>query len=525
MIDPAPAAPALRIVGMSKSFGPALVLDGVSLDLARGEILGLLGHNGSGKSTLIKCLAGFHRPDRVEKLELNGATTTADAMGTGSRIAFVHQDLGLMNDLTILENFLLTDRAALSGVSIPWKELRVSVAQALRRFGLDFPLDTRVDSLSQADRCLVAVVRAVEGLGGATDGQVLVLDEPTPFLPAAGVAKLFALMRSFTGEGGSIIFVAHDIDEVREITDHIVVLRDGRRVAAFDTGATGRDEIIEAIVGQTLQHHHVRRGDDNRLRRDAVWQVSGLAGAGVADCDFSVAPGEIIGVTGLIGSGAASVPELLTGARRARAGLLRGPGRDRPIAIDLARIPQWKLMEQEVFLLPDDRLRKSGVGGLSLAENIALPALPGFTRALQLMRGPLRQHVETVVSASGVIPAEPDMPLQSFSGGNQQKALIAKWLALSPRILALSEPTQGVDVGARQSIYAAIEGAARAGAAVVLYSSDAGELAQICDRVLIFSGGRISAELAGEAIGKDAIVSASLRQAGATRHDVTEAAA
>ncbi len=510
---------------MGKSFGPALVLDGVSFDLARGEILGLLGHNGSGKSTLIKCLAGFHRPDSIETLALHGVPVTADVAGTGSRIAFVHQDLGLVNDMTILENFLLTDRRALSGVSIPWKELRASVAQALRRFGLDFPLDARVDSLSLAARCLVAVVRAVETLGGAAEGQVLILDEPTPFLPAAGVAKLFALLRGFAGAGGSIIFVAHDIDEVREITDRIIVLRDGRKVAAFDTRATGRDEIIEAIVGRTLQHHHVRRGDTERLRRDETWQVSGLSGRGVADCTFSVASGEILGVTGLIGSGAASVPELLTGASQARTGLLQGPGRDGPVEIDLAATPLRDLMAQEVFLLPDDRLRKSGVGGLSLAENIALPALPGFTQALRLMRRSLRQHVETVVRTSGVAPAEPGMLLGSFSGGNQQKALIAKWLSLSPRILALSEPTQGVDVGSRQLIYAAIEGAARAGAAVVLYSSDAGELAQICDRVLIFSAGRVSAELAGEAISKDVIVSASLRQAVAAQHDMTGAAA
>ncbi|MGI6853677.1 ATP-binding cassette domain-containing protein [Mesorhizobium sp. 1B3] len=509
---------------MSKSFGGARVLDGVSLELARGEILGLLGHNGSGKSTLIKCLAGFHWPDRIERLELNGGATTAAAAVAGRRIAFVHQDLGLVHGLTILENFLLTDRRALSGLSIPWKELRASVGKALRRFGVDFPLDTRIDSLSQADRCLIAVVRAVETLSGDDGDQVLVLDEPTPFLPASGVAKLFTLMRSFARAGGSIIFVAHDIDEVREITDRIVVLRNGRRVAGFDTRTTGRDEIIGAIVGQTLQHHHVRRGDAGRLRGDSAWQVSGLTGAGVVDCNFTVAPGEILGVTGLIGSGAASVPELLTGACQAAGGTLRGPGQAAPDEIDLARIPLRELMARNVFLLPDDRLRKSGVGELTMAENIALPALPRFTRAMRLMRKPLRQHIETVLRHSGAIPADPNMDLHSFSGGNQQKALIAKWLALSPRILALSEPTQGVDVGSRQSIYAAIEGAALRGAAVVCYSSDAGELEQICDRVLILSGGRITAELAGETISKDAIVSATLGMTGPATQEMKRGA-
>lgn len=519
-----PAGPALRIVGMSKSFGPALVLDGVSLDLERGEILGLLGHNGSGKSTLIKCLAGFHRPDAIERLELGGEPATVDAAGTGSRLAFVHQDLGLVNDLTIAENFLLTDRQALSSMSIRWKDLRASVARELRRFGLDFDPDARVDTLGQADRCLVAVVRAVATLGSGAEGQVLVLDEPTPFLPAAGVEKLFTLMRGFREAGGSVIFVAHDIDEVREITNRIIVLRDGRKVAEFATQTSSRDEIIEAIVGRSLQHHHVQRGDGGRLRRDMVWQVSALSGSGVTDCAFSVAPGEIVGVTGLIGSGAANIPELLTGARQARAGKLDGPGKHGPVQLDLSKVPIHEMMKQGVFLLPDDRLRKSGVGGLTLGENLALPALPYHTRQLRLMRSALRRHVEMVVRASGAIPAEPDMLLQSFSGGNQQKALIAKWLALSPRILALSEPTQGVDVESRQFIYAAIEEAAKAGAAVVCYSSDAGELAQICDRVLVFSDGRISAELAGDAIGKDAIVSASLGQGGGVGQENLEAA-
>ena len=506
--------PALRIEAMRKAFGPVTVLKDVSLDLPRGEVLGLLGHNGSGKSTLIKCLAGYHRPDSIGKLELNGEAVTADADGTGNRLAFVHQDLGLVHGLTILENFLLADRRALSGVSIPWRTLRASVESALQRFGLNFSPDDRIENLSQADRCLVAVVRAVETLGGDAGGKILVLDEPTPFLPVAGVEKLFALIRRFARAGGSVIFVAHDIDEVREITDRIVVLRDGRKVAEFETCDTDREAIIAAIVGRTLQHHHVRRGDSGRLRRGGVWQVEGLSGVGVADCSFAVAPGEILGLTGLIGSGAASVPELMTGARPAAGGTLRGSGADGPIELELSRTSLRDLMALNVFLLPDDRLRKSGVGGLTLAENIALPSMPRFTRAMRLLREPLRRHTETVVHESGAIPADPDMNLGSFSGGNQQKALIAKWLALAPRILALSEPTQGVDVGSRQSIYAAIENAAIEGAAVVCYSSDAGELDQICDRVLIFSGGCISAELAGDAISKDAIVAATLGTTG-----------
>ena len=459
---------------------------------------------------MIKCLAGFHRPDEIDAIEINGKATSIDVAGAGSQIAFVHQDLGLMNDLTVLENFVLTDRHALAGVTISWQQLRESVAASLSHFGLKLSLDARISSLSQADRCLIAIVRAVRSFEGATSGRVLILDEPTPFLPASGVEKLFALMRQFTQAGGSIIFVAHDIDEVREITDRIVVLRDGKRVADFDTSVTSRDEIIEAIIGRALQHHLSSRGDAKRVHDDTPWRITGLSGGGVQECDFTVAPGEILGVTGLVGSGASHVPELLTGARQSRTGHLCGQGKNSQV--DLATTTLNELMAREIFLLPDDRLGKSGIGELTLAENIALPALLVFTKAMCVMRDPLKRHVTRVVADAGVTPSDPVMLLGSFSGGNQQKAMIAKWLALSPRILALSEPTQGVDIGSRQSIYAAIEDAAKKGAAIVCYSSDAGELAQICDRVLIFFGGRIVAELEGDALGKDSIVSASLGQ-------------
>lgn len=505
--------PALRISELSKSFGASRALDRVSIELRRGEVLGLLGHNGSGKSTLIKCLAGFYRPDEIEALEIDGKRlgTDAKSVAPDQRIAFVHQDLGLLSELTVLENFLLTDQRALSGTTVPWNELKESVRAALHRYGLNFPLEVTVDTLEQADRCLIAVVRAIEALGpdkrSAGASRILILDEPTPFLPAKGVEKLFSLMRTFVEEGGSIIFVAHDIDEVMTITDRIVVLRDGRKVSEFNTAETERDAVIEAIVGRTLQHHHVRSSGATRVNQGQFWRVSNLSSETVVDCNFTLCSGEILGVTGLIGSGAAALPELVSGARRAYTGKIEGPGWE---TVDLASATIHEQMARGICLLPDDRLRKSGVGGLTLAENIALPSLTRFTSMLRLKMGAVEEHVNLVVQDSGVIPPNPLMTLQSFSGGNQQKALIAKWLALHPRILSLCEPTQGVDIGSRQTIYAAIEAAAMKGASVLCYSSDAGELAQICDRVIIMAGGQVIIELRGENLTKDAIVAASL---------------
>lgn len=507
---------ALSIRGLSKSFFGNPALRDVSLDIAEGEIVGLLGHNGSGKSTLVKCLAGYHQPDAIGRLELYGRPLShTDLVGSAAsgRLGFVHQDLGLITDLSVLENFQLT---ALRGQHRPYidgRAFRAEVSQALARFELDIGVDTPVATLSQADRCLVAVVRALRDLerrDGGSSGKLLILDEPTPFLPAAGVERLFTLMRRFAAAGGSIIFIAHDIDEVLAVTDRIVVLRDGANVAAFDTKDATRDAVVTAIVGKTLEFHHAQR--EAKDPTTARYRVEGLSGGELADVSFDLSPGEILGVTGLIGSGAALVPEFVSGARRARGGALEAFGE----AIELGATDVSSQMARGICLLPDDRLRKSGVGELPLAANIALPALDRFVRASLIDGKRLRDHVLGVVERSGAIPQRPNMPLGSFSGGNQQKALIAKWLALSPKIFAMSEPTQGVDVGSRQAIYRAIEAAARNGAAILCYSSDSGELAQICDRVLIVAKGRIVAELSGPDLTKNNITAASLGAAAAS---------
>jgi ribose transport system ATP-binding protein len=507
---------ALAISGLTKGFNGNLALRGVSLDVGQGEIVGLLGHNGSGKSTLVKCLAGYYLPDKVDRLELFGrSVSTADLaeLAARGRIGFVHQDLGLIPDLSVLENFQLTALRGQTRPYIDWRSFRIAVQQAMAGYGLDIDVDAPLSTLSQADRCLIAVVRALRDLdstGNAAAGneRLLILDEPTPFLPAAGVARLFALMRQFTASGGSVIFIAHDIDEVMSVTDRIIVLRDGENVASFLTAEVSRDEVVTAIVGKTLEFHHVEHRDQKS--GSDMFVVKDLSGGDLRDVSFTVSAGEIIGVTGLIGSGAALVPELLTGARSARRGTLEAFGQ----TIALARVTVGEQMQRGICLLPDDRLRKSGVGELSLAENLALPALDRFVTAGWLNVQKLTTHAETVARQSGAVPYRPAMALGSFSGGNQQKALIAKWLALEPKLFAMSEPTQGVDVGARQSIYAAIEDAARKGAAIVCYSSDSGELAQLCDRVIIISKGAIVAELGGTNLTKDNITTASLGTTG-----------
>jgi ribose transport system ATP-binding protein len=501
---------ALRIVGLSKAFEGTIALDNVSLTVRRGEVVGLVGHNGSGKSTLVRILAGYHRPDSLVELSLFGRHLPVNKLGLAERhrVGFVHQDLSLVPNLSILDNFLITLLRSVQRPYIDWPSARKRVTSALRRVGLEVSISVPVSELSQADRCLVAVARALDEFEDEalpTREQLLVLDEPTPFLPAEGVARLFAVMRQVAEDDGGIIFIAHDIDEVLSITDRIVVLRDGLVVAEFRTTDVSRDDVVSAIVGRPLEFHQLAR-EGAADQEHKLFRVRNLSGGGLQNVSLQVAAGEILGVTGLIGSGASALPELLTGARKAQGGILETPS----AIIDLAKCTVMDQMRHGICLLPDDRIRKSGVGALALVDNLVLPALKRFTSFGRLEGRAIADYARAIVESSGVLPPRPEMRLGTFSGGNQQKALMGKWLALKPKLFVMSEPTQGVDIGALQGIYAAIEKAAKQGMAIICYSSDSAELAQICGRVVIFHRGRVSVELSGSTLTKDAVTTACL---------------
>lgn len=502
--------PALSIANLSKRFGGALALDRVGLSVRRGEVHGLLGSNGSGKSTLIKVLAGFHRPESGAEVRLYGRPVSLPIPGPRVRalgLAFVHQHLGLIGSLSVTENLRLGDLATKSAWRIDWRAEHARAAAVFERYGLQLDPRAEVMRLSPVQQALLAIVRAVEDLrtGGSKQPGVLVLDEPTPFLPRAGVEQLFRLVRTATAEGASVIFVSHDVDEVREITDRATILRDGRFIDTVVTRDTSHEGFVERIIGRSMAAY----GGAAKARPggEPMVTVEGLAGQGLGPVSLSMAQGEILGLTGLIGSGYDAVPALIYGARRASAGRLRLGRR----SLRLTAVEPPDALARGIVYLPADRLGAAGVGSLPVADNVGLPVLHRLKRRLGLLDRDIAGHAAALGAQAGVRPNIPTLPLSALSGGNAQKALLAKWLQMEPALMLLDEPTQGVDVGARQTIWDALDRAAAGGTCILIGSTDYEQLAQLCHRVLVFARGQIVQELTGSALTKEAIAEACFR--------------
>lgn len=503
------SAPALAFSGLSKTFGGQRALRDVDFSVTAGEVHGLLGQNGSGKSTLIKILAGFHAPDPGASLRIGGQEVSLPLPPGGVRafgVAFVHQHLGLIPPVTVLENLLLTRLSGRGGVARPWAinwaEERSAARRLFERYQLDIDPSVPVSRLSSVERALLAIVRAVEEIaaGHPTNGHgVLVLDEPTPFLPRADVDRLFTLVRRVVAGGASVVFVSHDIDEVLEITDRATVLRDGSVAGRVATADATRDTLVGMIVGRALTPRPSR--SVATARAAAAVEVTGLVGGQVADVSLSLRAGEIVGLTGLLGSGYEQVPYLVYGAIEAHGGLLALGGQ----RIDLAAMTPAAAIKAGLVLIPGDRAVAGGVGALPIVDNVTLPALASRFRPFLLRRGAMLATGRSLGERFGVVPNRPTLQLGALSGGNQQKVVLAKWLQLSPKLILLDEPTQGVDVGARQTVYQAIRDAASSGACVLCASSDAEQLAEICDRVVVLGRGRIAAELAPPTLSKHTI--------------------
>ncbi len=503
------ARPVLQVSHLSKSFGGAKALHDVAFRVMPGEVHGLLGKNGSGKSTLVKILAGFHAPDPGGRLEFNGEAVDLPLKPGDYRrlgMSFVHQNLGLVPSLTVLENLRLVQLTTARTAFINWSAERAAAHQALARFGLDLDPGQRVDRLTPVERALLAIVRAFEEIEAARavtgkPGLVL-LDEPTPFLPAEGVAKLFALVRSIAALGSSVIFISHDIDEVMEITDHITVLRDGEVAGELVTADASHSQIVEMIVGR---HIAQTKRDLTPVDRPVFARVENLSGRMLESSDLSIGRGEILGLTGLIGSGYEEVPYLLFGANTCRSGeiVLAEGGR-----VTVSSIDPKAAIDRGFALLPGDRQGKSGIDSLAIVDNMFLPDVSRFFRGGRMRNGAMAREAHGLGVAFEVRPNDPSLRLSALSGGNAQKVLIARWMNRSPSLLLLDEPTQGVDVGTRQQIFAALRKAAADGMSVICASSDAEQLAEICDRVLVFAKGRICNEISGAALTKDGIAEA-----------------
>jgi ribose transport system ATP-binding protein len=494
-------AEALSAEGISKTFGGRGVLHEAAIRVRQGEALGLVGQNGSGKSTLIKILSGVYSPDDGGRVTVLGQDLPLPVPpGESARhgMAFVHQDLGLFEQGSLLENLRIGRYETGFGWQIRWRSEREACRVALERVGIDASPDTPLRELGQIDRALVAIARAVDQAMAASGGGVLVLDEPTSYLPRAGVERLFTAVRELRDSGFGIVFVSHRIDEVLALCDTVTVLRDGRIVGSLDAASATEDDVVSRMLGRSLEDFYPEPGEAGG---EVVLAARGVTGPGIDGLDFDVRSGEIYGVTGLLGMGQERLLYLLSGATRA-SGVLELDGE----RIPLERMTTRRARLAGIALLPADRLRASGVQAATAQENVTLATLGRHVRRGRINHGLERAAALALMKDYGVQPLEPGRILRTFSGGNQQKTLLAKWLTAEPRVLLLHEPTQGVDVGAKQQIFKQIRAAAAAGVAAVIATTEYEDLAGICDRVLVLREGRRATELAGASLTHDRLL-------------------
>jgi ribose transport system ATP-binding protein len=508
----------LDIRELSKTFDTTRVLDRVAFTLRGGEIRALMGENGSGKSTMIKILAGYHEPDRDARVELRGSSLTFPLKpGESGRLGmcFVHQDLGLVNAGTVVENLFVGQFQTGRARRIRWRSEIERAREALDRFGLtNVDPVQQVGTLDAADRASLAIVRATysltSGSGRPEAGRkgLLVLDETTSFLPDDGVNRVLDTVRKVRDEGNAVLFVSHRLEEVFALCDSVTVLRDGRVVMSQDLAETSREDLVRAMtggrVGMPVMSETGPR--DARSRPDTdetALVVTDLVCGPVGPVSFDLRRGEVVGLTGLLGSGFELLPYGLFGAASAsgRVGIA-----DR--SVPLSKLNPASAMRLGFGLVPADRMGHGGIGSASVADNITMLALNRKGRF-----SPVSDRAQSTTTAQAIrrFDIRPDRPTMEFahlSGGNQQKAIIAKWSGFTASVLLIHEPTRGVDIAAKQQILAAIRELAVAGRAILMASADCGDLASVCDRVLIVSLGRIRRTMTGDELTEQRIQAA-----------------
>ncbi len=471
----------LQVREVTKDFPGLRALDRVTLEIRAGEILALLGQNGSGKSTLVKVLAGIYTPDAGE-VEVRRSGAPGDVMH------FIHQDLGLIDGLTVIENLHLNLRG---GGLAPLRRSRERrhARELLARFGADLDVDSYVRDLTPAQRTIVAIARAMDGW--IDPHCVLVLDEPTAALHGEEVQILFRAVVQAARRGAGVVFISHRLEEVTQLADRIAVLRDGQLVADLDNEGLSVEHLAELIVGHETSIGEVGEWPDAAQAQPAL-SVRGLQGSTVHGLTFQVRPGEVVGVAGSLGSGREEVAGLIFGSLRRTGGTVEALGAPLPPG------STHEAVRRGLALIPADRAAHGAVMSHDVLENVTLPHLRSLCRrGFQISGRRERDEVSRWMDRVDLQPKLPRRPLGLFSGGNQQKAVVARWLRTTPKVLLVEEPTQGVDVGSSESIRALIVDAAADGLPVVVTSSDNADLLRMCHRVIVLRDGTSVAELTG----------------------------
>ena len=484
-MHPAAPPPFLRLAGVSKRFGGVVALDGIDWDVAAGEVHCLVGENGCGKSTLIKIVAGVHAPEPGGRVEINGVDvlplSPARARALGVQVIF--QDLSLFPNLSVAENIGIETN--LSGLARParFAAMRRMARETLDRLGHDLPLSARVGDLPVAERQLIAICR---GLAGRA--RLLFMDEPTASLTRAEVRRLFAIVHRLRAAGIAVVFVSHRLAEIVEIAERVSVLRDGRKVGTWPVAEVDQRRIGSLMTGLEIEHGVVAR---DRSAAAPLLSVHGVSRVGeYADVSFTLRRGEVLGITGLLGAGRTELALSLFGMTRPDAGSIELDGE----ALSLRS--NQDAIRAGIAYVSEDRLNLGLILRQSIGDNIVLVVLRRLCGALGLI-SPARRRAEASswVERLAIKAGRLELPVQTLSGGNQQRVVLAKWLATGPRVLILDGPTIGVDIKNKVGIYKLVRELSDQGVGILLITDEIAETFATCDRVLHMRAGRIVEEV------------------------------
>lgn len=469
---------------IKKSFGGVKALDGVSLQVKKGEIHALMGENGAGKSTIMKILAGSLQKDDGE-IFIDGKAVDIKNPGEGMKqgISIIYQELMLVPDLTVAENIFI-DSLNKEYKMIDWKKLKVRAQEYLDEIGFShIKASDEVSGLTVAYQQVVEICKAL-----SRNASVLILDEPTSVLSSKEVAYLFKLLRNLRQQGVAVIYISHRLDEVMDLCDRVTIMRDGRYIATVDTDSITQKELADMMVGRALQDYYPER---NVEIGEVNFEVRNICrGRMVQDISFQVRKGEVLGINGLVGAGRTEVVRAIFGADKKESGQIFLDGREVTI-----RSPKDAL-RNGIGLLPEDRKTQGVLLDLSIRDNITLGCLKLFVSILgKINRKKETDFINDMVRRMAIKAGNIENNVSSLSGGNQQKVAIAKLLASNCKVLLLDEPTRGVDVGAKREIYKIINDFAAQGYSIVMISSEMPEIIGMCDRVLVMRDGRAAGEL------------------------------
>ena len=489
-------APILEMQGISKTFPGVKALQNVSLTIYPGEVHALMGENGAGKSTLIKVLSGAYQADAGGEIRVAGQSLKVsgpiEALHAG--IAVIYQELALSPNLTVAENIYLGREPRRAGM-IDRREMIRGSGDVLARLGATFTAATLVSSLSIAERQMVEIARAVHA-----NSRILVMDEPTTALSSRETDRLFAIVRTLRQDGLAIIYISHRMAEVYELADRVSVLRDGTYVGTILRSEMTPDIVVKMMVGRDISSFYKK---SHRFQPDApaVLEVRDMSdGRRVHGVSFDLHPGEVLGLAGLVGAGRTELARLLFGADPRTRGSMKLAGQ--PVDI---RSPQ-DAIDVGLVYLTEDRKAEGVLLDMSAKDNINLIICKKDAKGGILDLSKMLERAKTAIASLTIRVASPEVNVGSLSGGNQQKCLLSRLLETRPMVLVLDEPTRGVDVGAKSEIYRIIDDLAKAGAGVLVISSELPEVVGIADRVLVMREGHLEGELTGDDIGQENII-------------------